>query len=365
MMSVLINTLAIAGVFGLVIFVHEFGHFIVAKKTGVKVERFSFGLGPEIFGFQWGETRYCLAWIPLGGEVRMSGEMEYEEGDETPRVKDPREFFALPWYRRIPIVVAGPIMNYVLAFFIFALVAFVWGEPQLSPDAVIGDVMQGLPAERAGLKSGDRILSIAGQPVMGWQDLAAKIHQFPEQNVALQYQRGTETQSVQITPRRDPSDEKRGLIGIAPSTIHKKVGFIDSLGRGGQQVVGWSVFTLKYLGEKIVRREKPELSGPIGIASVVAKATKSGIQDLLYLVALISVGIGLFNFFPIPLLDGGHLVFYLWEGITRKPVTRRVMSAANTVGLTLLLGILLFATYSDIQRIRPAKASSEAADIRP
>lgn len=365
MMSLLINTLAIAGVFGLVIFVHEFGHFIVAKKTGVKVERFSFGLGPEIIGFQWGETRYCLAWIPLGGEVRMTGEMEYEEGVETPRVKDPREFFALPWYRRIPIVVAGPIMNYVLAFVIFAFVAFVWGEPQLSPDSVIGDVMRGFPAEQAGLKPGDRILTLAGQPVLGWQDLATKIHQYPEQSVALQFQRGEETQSVQITPRRDPNNEKRGLIGIAPSTVYKKVGFFSALNRGGQQIVGWSVFTLKYLGEKIVRREKPELSGPIGIASVVAKATKAGFQDLLYLVAMISVGIGLFNFFPIPLLDGGHLMFYLWEGITRRPVTRRVMSAANTVGLTFLLAILVFATYSDIQRIRPPKASSEVTDVRP
>ncbi len=144
-MSFLISALGIVIVFGLVVFVHEFGHFIVAKKSGVKVERFSFGLGPEMFGFQWGETRYCLAWIPLGGEVRMAGEMDFEEAGpvaERP-ARDPREFFAQPWYRRVPIVLAGPAMNYVLAFVLFALVSFVWGEPQMSPDPVVGEIMQG------------------------------------------------------------------------------------------------------------------------------------------------------------------------------------------------------------------------------
>src|SRR5688500_15946758 len=119
-MSFLIGAIGVVFGFGLVIFVHEFGHFIVAKKSGVKVDRFSFGLGPEMVGFQWGETRYCIAWIPLGGEVRMAGEMELEDAAAAPRPRDPREFFALSWYRRIPIVLAGPAMNYVLAFLIFS-----------------------------------------------------------------------------------------------------------------------------------------------------------------------------------------------------------------------------------------------------
>lgn len=365
-MSFLIGAAGIVIVFGLVIFIHEFGHFIVAKKSGVRVERFSFGLGPEAVGFQWGETRYCLAWIPLGGEVRMAGDTEYGEVPEDPAApRDPRDFFSQPWYRRVLIVLAGPGMNYVLAFVLFAAVAFLWGEPRPSGEPVIGELMPGYPAQEAGLLPGDKIVSVSGKDVTTWKELASSIHQYPDQTVSLSIVRESETKSLDIRPRKDPINGV-GLIGIAPATIYEKVGFFPAISRGAQQTVGWSLFTLEYLGQKIVRREKPDLAGPLGIASVVAKATRSGAKDFLYLIALISVGIGLFNIFPIPLLDGGHLMFYVWEGITRKPVTRKVMQAANVVGLTFLLGILLFATYSDIQRMRPAAAKPVSdATIEP
>jgi regulator of sigma E protease len=344
--------LGILVVFGVVIFVHEFGHFIVAKKTGVKVDRFSFGLGPEIVGFQWGETRYCLAWFPLGGEVRMAGEMDaVEEESQPPQARDPRSFFAQPWYRRIPIVVAGPLMNYALAFLVFSLVAFVWGDPKLTSEPVIGEASEGFPAHAAGIRPGDRILSVEGQNVSTWPELAEKIHQYPEKPVRLEVERGGETLSFALTPRRDPQTEK-GKIGIAPRIEYDKVGFFSALHRGFQQTAGITVHTLSYLYDKFIKWEKPELSGPVGIASVVAKATRAGPQDFLFLIGLISVGIGLFNLFPIPLLDGGHLMFYLWEGLTRKPATRKAMQIANAVGLSFLLGVLFFATYSDIQRMR-------------
>lgn len=363
-MSFLISALAIILVFGIVIFVHEFGHFIVAKKSGVKVERFSFGLGPEAVGFQWGETRYCLAWIPLGGEVRMAGEAEFEEGEsDTPKPRDPRDFFAQPWYKRVPIVLAGPAMNYVLAVVVFALGAMIWGNPQPTQEAVIGDMIEGYPAHAAGLKPGDRVLSLNGESVQSWQELAQKIHALPEKQAVILVQRGVETPSITVVPRWDDS-HKVGLIGISPAMVHVPVGFWASWKQGVQQSIGLSVFTLRYLGEKIWKREKPDLSGPIGIATVIAKATREGMPYLLFLIGLISVGIGLFNLFPIPLLDGGHLMFYLWEGVTRKPVSKRVMARANAVGLSLLLFVLVFATYSDIQRLRgpknPPTASSEA-----
>ena len=154
-MAFLISALGVVFAFGIVVFVHEFGHFIVAKKSGVKVDRFSFGLGPEMFGFQWGETRYCVAWIPLGGEVRMAGEME--PGGDPALIKDSREFYAKPWYRRIPIVVAGPAMNYVLAYVLFSFVFLLWGQPKPSSEPVVGDVVEAFPAQAAGLLAGDRI----------------------------------------------------------------------------------------------------------------------------------------------------------------------------------------------------------------
>ncbi len=359
-MSFLMGALSVIFAFGLVIFVHEFGHFIVAKKTGVKVERFSFGLGPELFGFQWGETRYCLAWIPLGGEVRMAGEMDPEDAAGAPVPKDPREFFAQPWYRRIPIVLAGPAMNYVLAFFLFSLVAFIWGIPVPSSEPVVGDLAENFPAAVAGIQPGDRFLSIDGAAVSDWKSVADRIHAAAGKPLALKVQRNDKTLSFKITPLEDKASG-HGLIGVTPATVHQKLGPLDSMGRGAQQTWGWTRMTLTYLGQKIVRREKVELSGPVGIASVITKAAKSGLMDYLLLIALISVGVGLFNVFPIPMLDGGHMAFYLWEGIFRRPMPRRIVQAFHMVGTAVLLSIFAFATYNDIQHLRtPAPASQEA-----
>ncbi|MBK8574858.1 MAG: RIP metalloprotease RseP [Elusimicrobia bacterium] len=349
-MGFLISVLGVAFAFGIVVFVHEFGHFIVAKKSGVRVDRFSFGLGPELFGFQWGETRYCVAWIPLGGEVRMAGEME--PGGDPGAVKDSREFYAKPWYRRIPIVVAGPAMNYVLSYCLFSFVFLLWGQPKPSLEPVVGELVDAYPAQRAGLMTGDRIQSVNETPVTTWAEVADKIHLNPETPVRLSVMRngGTVLDFV-VTPVRAPTSGQ-GLIGISPIVLYASLPLGDALVAGAQQTVFWTKHTLTYLGDKIVNREKPELSGPIGIANIISKSTQSGIQDYLFLIALISLGIGLFNLFPIPMLDGGHLVFFLWEGIFRKPVSRRVVQAANMVGLSLLLGILVFATFSDVQRLR-------------
>lgn len=349
-MDFLIGVLGVVFAFGVVIFVHEFGHFIVAKKSGVRVDRFSFGLGPEMFGFQWGETRYCVAWIPLGGEVRMAGEME--PGGDPSAVRDSREFYAKPWYRRIPIVVAGPAMNYVLAYLVFAFVFLLWGNPKASSDPVVGDLVDGYPAQAAGLLPGDRMVAVQGQPVASWVNVAEIIHQNPETPLPISVLRGEgESLEFVVTPVLDAASGK-GLIGISPAMGYAPMPLGEALLAGGHQTVFWTRHTLSYLGDKIVNRQKPDLSGPLGIANIISKSTKSGIQDYLFLIALISLGIGLFNLFPIPMLDGGHLMFFLWEGISRKPVSRRVVQSANVVGLSLLLGILVFATFSDIQRMR-------------
>lgn len=358
-MGFLMGALGVVFAFGLVIFVHEFGHFIVAKKTGVKVERFSFGLGPELWGFQWGETRYCIAWIPLGGEVRMAGEME--PGADPAAVRDPRDFYAKPWYRRIPIVLAGPAMNYVLAYAVFSFVFLLWGQPKPSTEPVVGDLVDSYPAKTAGVLSGDRILSVNGQPVTTWAEVADQIHKNPETPVALILRRGDDERSLNVVPVRGPGDQ--GLIGISPAVQLTRLPLGAALRAGGQQTVYWTMHTLSYLKDKVVNREKPDLAGPIGIASVISKSTRSGIQDYLFLIALISLGIGLFNLFPIPMLDGGHFMFFLWEGITRRPVSRRAAQVANVAGLTVLLGILFYATVSDVQRLR-TKPTAETVQER-
>lgn len=361
-MGFLIGALGVAFAFGIVVFVHEFGHFIVAKKSGVKVDRFSFGLGPEMFGFQWGETRYCVAWIPLGGEVRMAGEME--PGGDPTVVRNSREFYAKPWYRRIPIVVAGPAMNYVLAYALFSFVFLLWGQPKPSTDPVVGELVDAYPAKAAGLLTGDRILTVNEKPVTTWAEVADTIHNNPDTPLRLTVDRaGVPHIRFVVTPVRAPTSGQ-GLIGISPAVLYSSMPLGEALAAGAQQTVFWTKHTLSYLGDKIVHRQKPELSGPIGIANIISKSTQSGIQDYLFLIAMISLGIGLFNLFPIPMLDGGHLVFFLWEGIFRKPVSRRAVQTANAVGLSLLLGILVFATYSDIQRLRAKPVADAVAQPR-
>ena len=367
-MPVLLYTAGVVFAFGIVIFVHEFGHFLVAKKSGVKVDQFAFGFGKEIFGFQKGETRYSVNWLPLGGYVKMAGELQedYEgpvlEGKPAPAVINPnedhsRDFMAQSWIKRIPIVVAGPIMNYVLAFFIFFLILARWGLPVQINKTEVGEVVTGMPADLAGLKKGDSIVSVEGEPVADFQSVALKIHNRPGLPTKLVLKRGTADITLSLTPQFDPS-KKIGLIGIRPAdpvNERKKISLFESAQRSGIQCWNITWITMYYLGQKIWAMERPDLASPIGIAQVIVKAVKSGLEDFLYLIGLISVSLGLFNLFPIPLLDGGHVVYYLIEGIRGKPLSTKTIGKANTVGLVLLLSILSLAVFNDVQRNRTPK----------
>ena len=359
------NTIGILFVFGVVIFIHEFGHFIVAKKSGIKVEQFSFGFGPEIFGINWGETRYTVNWIPLGGYVRMAGEVleDYEgphlEGKtkETDTEKkddhDPsRDFMAQPWYRRILVAVAGPAMNYVLAAFVFFALFVIWGEPFQTNKTEVGEVIAGMPAEKAGLQSGDWILRINGEDVADFQSIAERIGKRANQETELLIRRGEEEIFLTVVPKLNES-ESRGLIGIRPAepvVESKKIGVGKSIVYAVRQCWVLSSLTLSHLGQKIMAGEKPDVAGPIGIGQVIVKAVQSGLRDFISLIAFISVALGLFNLFPIPLLDGGHIVYYLIEGVRGKPLSAKAMGRANVVGLALLLSLLAFATVNDFTR---------------
>jgi len=363
-MQSLLSILGVILGFGVVIFVHEMGHFLVAKKMNMKVERFSFGLGPEAIGFQWGETRYCLAWIPLGGEVRLAGEMPGEETDPA-LANDPRAFFVQPWYRRVPVVLAGPAMNYVWSTLIFAFVIGFWGEPIVSQAPVIGGLLSGMPAQVAGLQIEDQLLKINDAPISSWNQAAEMIRLHPGQTLDLKIRRGSEELELNLTPKPDPTRNGVGVVGITPKTEFVHVRASQALWKGAQQTYYWNLFTLRYLKDKIVHHERPDISGPIGIAQVVAKAAHAGWEDFLFLIGMISVGVGLFNLFPIPLLDGGHLAFYLIEGALKRPLKPRSIQRANAVGLSLILALLLFATYNDIERLRGNATPAPAAHKTP
>ncbi len=335
---------------GLVVVIHELGHLVVARKLGVRVERFTVGFGPELFGWTAQNIRYAVCVVPLGGMVKLAGELQDE------RQNKPDEFFSQPWYRRNLIALAGPAMNYVLAFGLFALVSGVWGIMQPSKEPVVGDLVPGLPASVAKLKENDRILRINGAAINSWDEMATFIHAHPEEKLKVEIQRpSVESKapmalSITLVPRRDPQSGI-GLIGIMPKVDKIKPGFKGSFVAAYSDVKVWTMQPLKYLSSKLRHFEGPkELSGPLGIAQMVTKATREGLAYVIYLIAIISTGLGLFNLFPIPVLDGGHILLYTIEGIIRRPLGRRTMQVAHAIGLSLVLTIFLYASYQDVLR---------------
>jgi regulator of sigma E protease len=335
-----------------VVVIHELGHLVMARRLGVRVERFTVGFGPEIFGWTASGIRYAVCAVPLGGMVKLAGEFLDERDNK------PDEFFSQPWYRRNLIALAGPLMNYVLAFALFALVAGVWGILQPSSQPVVGDIIPGLPAAVAGFQENDRIMKINGAPIASWEEMANLIHAHPDEKLNVELERSLPSRpkpsklKMVLTPKRDPQ-MGIGLIGIMPKVDKIKPGVKGSFGAAYRDIKMWTLQPLKYLTTKIRRMEGPkELSGPLGIAQMVTKATREGLSYVIYLIAIISTGLGLFNLFPIPVLDGGHILLYTIEGILRRPLSRRVMQVANAVGLSLVLTIFLYASYQDVLRWR-------------
>ncbi|MBI5629534.1 MAG: site-2 protease family protein [Elusimicrobia bacterium] len=339
------SALAVILTFGVVIFLHESGHFFVCRWLGVKVERFAFGFGPELLGITSNGTRFSVCAFPLGGFVKPAGE-ELESCSGKPD-----EYFAQSWNRRLAIVAAGPAMNYALAFVLFTGVIFVNGVPEPGRQAVIGNMMIGFPADRAGLKVDDVVTAVGGQPVSSWEELAGAIHKYPNQEIELRYRRGGQEGLLKVVPRKDEASGQ-GLIGITPKPVYRPVGFFEAGRQGARQCWVLTLFTVKTIASKIMRRERPDLAGPVGIVQMVSQAAHSSLEDLISLIGLISVAIGFFNILPVPLLDGGHGAMYLWEGLSGRKLTRDAMNLANSVGIAFLVSLLLFATYNDFLRIR-------------
>ncbi|PCI38835.1 MAG: RIP metalloprotease RseP [Elusimicrobia bacterium] len=251
-------------------------------------------------------------------------------------------------------------MNYILAFVMFFLVVFFKGLPEASPDPVLGDLAPDYPAITAGLQKDDRILKAGEVEIATWADLARFIHKHPKMPVEIQYARDGKVATLTLTPRLD-SASGRGLIGIVPKIDYTKVGFFSAVKHSIGQCWYWTAFTVEQLASKMIKREKPDLAGPVGIVQMVSKAAHSGLEDFVFLIGLISVAIGFFNILPIPLLDGGHGIMYLWEGLSGRKLTTQIMGAVNSVGLVFLLSLLVFATFNDVMRIRDSRAAKREA----
>ncbi len=351
-------------VLSIIVFIHELGHFLVARWCGVKVTAFSLGFGPEIYAFIDRQgTRWRIAWIPLGGYVKF---MDDENGASVPdhdaieqmsERERAQSFHAKPLWQRAAIVAAGPAANFLLAIFIFALVFTFIGQRTIEPR--VGEVIAASPAERAGFKAGDLIVSIGSNTITSFNDVLRVISANPEHELAVTVNRGGTPVILSVIPelKRLPDGMggslRRGVIGIrangGPDSIEiRKTGFLEGVVRGAQETQFIITTTLTYIGKLFTGQESgDQLGGPIRIAEISGQVAKIGIEPLLQLVAVVSVSVGLINLFPIPLLDGGHLLFYAIEAVRRRPLSARTQEIGFKIGLAIVLTLMVYATWND------------------
>jgi regulator of sigma E protease len=357
------NTIiSFAIVLGLLIFVHEFGHFIWAKFFGVKVLKFSLGFGPKLLGRQFGETEYLVSAFPLGGYVKMFGENPSELAEEELSPDElKRSFGERPVWQRFIIVAGGPVFNLLFAAFLFFVIVFVAGLPQPVDTTTIGGVSQDSPAAEAGFQPQDIIIAIDGEETLIWEDVSRLIKNSEGREVVVTIRRGGDTLEIAVTPRMEATKNifgeevgKRYMVGIAGSeeVAYEKVGFIKSVQAGISQTWSWMYLTVMGL-VKIIQKVVPasELGGPILIAKIAGERMEAGWINFIYFMGVLSVNLGILNLLPIPILDGGHLVFFLAEAILGKPLDLRTMEIFQQIGLVLLGTLMIFVFYNDLVRV--------------
>ena len=425
---------------GILVFVHELGHFCVAKLSGVKVLKFSLGFGPRLLSRKWGETEYMVCAIPLGGYVQMLGEGGGEEGEagELSPEERKRSFAEQPVGRRTAIIAAGPAMNLLLPFLILP-VAFMsgidlpayfdqppcigyvvadteaesagfqdgdcivsvneehvssWSDTNMAlighagdpldfqvrrgqqsititmtpenggleglrslglhppQDAVVGGVAPGMPAEQAGIKAGDRILKVEGKPVHSWYDLRPIIQSLDGLPATLTIERDGEQLNLIVQPIKENGPDY--LIGVAPlqETVHKRFGFLESVKAGAERTVELVQLTLVFV-QKLFSGDvsTKNIGGPITVVQVAGQAAQTDLSSVLTILAFLSIQLGILNLFPIPILDGGHLFFNLFELVLRRPLSMRVREIAQQIGLLLIVLLMVLAFYNDFVRI--------------
>ena len=346
-------------ILSLVVIVHEGGHFLVARLCGVQVEAFSVGFGKKLWsrkdkkGTEW---RLCL--IPLGGYVQMLGDDDAASTQKSKKKLTPEEekrtFFAQPVYKRAAIIFAGPFMNYVLAVVVFSFVLGIVGQVRIPPR--VGTVLEDSVAQKIGILPGDLILSVNEQKIEDFMDLkrAVVVSHFGKP-IELQIKRGEEILSLTALPEIVGKEEIPKL-GITSDTNveanFQRLSPGEALRQAVVMVYQINVDTLQYLGQVLTgRRSANDLRGPIGIAEASGDAAKGGFLSFILFLAQVSIGIGFVNLLPVPILDGGHLVFLGYEAIFRKPLSEKIQTALLKVGMALLLALLCFTLFKDVPRV--------------
>jgi len=352
-MSVSIFSLII--VLGVLIFFHELGHFLVARVLGVGVERFSLGFGPKLVGKKIGITEYQISAIPLGGYVKMVGESPDSELDPS---DIPISFTHKHVLKRILIVAAGPLFNILLAMIIFFGIFQISGLLILKPG--IGDVNEGSPAYMAGLKKDDLVVSIDGVEISSWEDMANAIMASKGKTLALSVLRGNTILTKNVTPEVKKfknifnEDVDRYVIGITASgeIFKKDLNFFQAFSESINQTYQITALTIKGVVKLFQGTVSPKtLGGPIMIAQMAGQQAKEGVVNLIFFIALISINLAILNFLPIPVLDGGHLLFFFIEAVKGSPVSVKVREISQQAGIFVLILLMIYVFYNDIARV--------------
>jgi len=339
-------------VLSILVLVHEAGHFITAKRLGVRVQKFSFGFGSKLFSVKRGDTEYLISAIPLGGYVKMSGDEPWEKlaGEKW-------EFLSRSAGDRFKIIFAGPLLNYLLAFLIFSVI-FMFGSPTMTTE--VGGLMKDYPASLQGLAVGDIVKAVDGKPVKYWEDMTEAIHKHDESAIKLTIVRGSKTFDKDIMPMVRKTKDIFGaevrvaLIGVTPSQTIESVryGFVRSLYMGARKLLQLTAITYKALWSIITGRlsVKESLTGPIGIFVVTGQAAKMGFIYILHLMGVLSASLAIFNILPLPILDGGHILFLGIEKFRGRPLSLKAQEAIANIGVTLLIMLTIFIFYNDIMK---------------
>ena len=349
------SILSFVVVLGVLIFFHEFGHFLVARLFGVGVEKFSLGFGPRLIGKKVGITDYRISAIPLGGYVKMVGE---EPDAEIDPEDIPFSFTHKHVAKRMLIVAAGPVFNILLAVIIFFGIFFTSGTFVLKPS--VGSVKQGSPAFAAGLEKGDLITAINESAINSWDEMAEIINASKGQKIKLAVRRGESTQKFSLAPEQVTTknifgeDVQRYIIGITASgeTYSKELNLFQAFSESMIQTYRVTELMVVIIAKLITGDISTDtLGGPIMIAQMAGDSAKAGIGSLISFIALISVNLAIINLLPIPVLDGGHLLFFSIEAVKGRPVSIKVREIAQQVGLFLLILLMILVFYNDISRI--------------
>lgn len=337
-------------ILGAIVLVHEFGHFIFSKLFGVYVYEFSIGMGPKIFHYKKkkGETEYCIRAIPIGGFVSLAG----EDADDNSKIKEDRKLYSKPVWKRLIIMIAGATFNFLFAFVILFVSALIYGSTSTKP--IIANVSEDYPAYTAGIKEGDKIISINDEKTYSWSEVQLSIQASKGEELTFKLKdKDGNIREVSLVPQKQEDEEGNisYLVGIGLDNTVKK-GLIPSLKYAVETTISLYRLMLKTLKSLICGVfSVKDLSGPVGIYSVVDSQAEQGLQSILYLVAYLSMNVGVINLIPFPAFDGGRVLFLIIEKIRRKPIKAKTEGMINSIGFILLMLLMVFVTISDVIKL--------------